>query len=171
MLQPPAGSIYLLKTHVIARSLARKLVAIKLNHNLSRRPSASSLGERNILPKECYKTDADTGAIIYGRVSPSLVSVKRRVEREVIKDGLRTSIERKVKKVEEQGKSGEARDPVGVRGLVRRFTSTAKRAAANATSSESKWAGRMAEKERGRCAPARANVLGLRRFWEGVANT
>jgi hypothetical protein len=126
---------------------------IKLKHSLQQRPSAEYLVEHGFLPKEC----------VHARVAPSLISTKRRIEREKVKDVLRHWIE-------EWGKRGpmrfateaEERRPE-VRYLVRRF---AKDARQDGDRNPRRW-GRLATgKEKD--PPTRAKVLGLRRFWERV---
>lgn len=79
--------IFLTKTTVVSRKLARSLVCIKLSRRLACRPSPEALVARSVLPPECLP-DRKVA------VSPALVARKRAVERERVKDGLRRWIER-----------------------------------------------------------------------------
>ncbi len=76
-----ARSIFLTKTSVVSRKLARSLVSIRLSRRLADRPSPETLVARSVLPAEC----------VPGKelVAPALVAKKRAVERERVKDGLR----------------------------------------------------------------------------------
>ncbi|KAI9727073.1 MAG: hypothetical protein M1834_008541 [Cirrosporium novae-zelandiae] len=166
-LRPPRGTIYISPTHAVARKISRSLVSIKLSRSLSHRPSASSLVNSNILPEECFKRDLSSGQVIWGGViSPSIISVKRQVEKEKLKDGLRAWLVGKAELVEKkaaaQNEIVEEEKP-SVRMLVRRFG----RRAVGSDNKETRW-GRAA-KDRKAGAPTRAHVLGLRRFWEAVA--
>lgn len=165
-LLPPHSTIYLSATHVLARKLSRQLVAIRLNRNLSRRPSASSLIKSNIVPQECCRCDQETGQVMWGgRMSPGIIEVKRRVERERVKDGLRAWLERKADTINRQVAREDSR-PSGVRTLVRRFTN--KRSSTEGA--DSRWGAQRRDKAgAAREAPPRARVYGLRRFWEGMA--
>ncbi|CAD6446907.1 57f15b97-ce17-4af4-b527-638848163d73 [Sclerotinia trifoliorum] len=105
--------IYITRTSLAARSLGRNFIKIKLNKQLGQRPSIETLVEKNVLPKECYG---------HRKLAPGLVGIKRKVERERVKDGLRAWVEGW------KGRVGERRErlrdeggKVEVRWLVRRF--------------------------------------------------
>lgn len=84
-------------------------------------------------------------------VSSDVVVLKRRVEREKVKDGLRRWIgEWRAKGLKERREEGRTE----VRYLARRFGAS--------QNGEQRW------KSERRELPARAKVLGLRRFWEKV---
>ena len=232
-LRPPQAWIFLSRTHVLARTVSRSLISVRLNHNLSRRPPADSLVERAILPRECTSYSSPISpALIQSRqavskerlklglgkklerrpsltslvslnilpeecatrsISPGLVAARRRVIRESLKDGLRAWVEgRAVQAQKRKADEVDATEKTTVKGLVRRYT--ARRVAAagqddrlDATTLEKKGAqarwGREADLARkrereerrratGACSqPTRANVLGLKRFWEGVIRT
>lgn len=174
-LRPPSGRIYLSQTHILARSVSRQLISISLKRSLSRRPPASSLVEHNILPEACYGRGK-------GGLAPGLVGAKRSVERERVKDSLRGWLEGKRERVERERQSGRGEEERSVRGLVRRFTAwrgaagdvppAPERTAAGSGSAEvrvrqARW---VPASKRPRDEPTRAHVLGLRRFWEGLAN-
>ena len=167
-LLPPQSTIYLSTTHVLARHLSRQLVSIRLNRNLSRRPSATSLVKSNILPEECCKCDKITGEVVWGgRVAPGLVGVKRKIEKEKVKDGLRAWLERKAAKMKaEEGKSESAPETemLSVRKLIQKFTTSRK---SSSDGTLSRWGVRW--DSRASNEPTRAHVYGLRRFWEGLA--
>jgi len=141
-------------------------VRIKLSRHLSLRPELGALlVTQNILPKECCTHDALTGRLRYGggAVAPALVGVRRRVEMEKVRDSLRRWLAgRKImSQARAQAQSEEDALLVSqlsdgyVRRLVRRFAH---------------WEGARAVNKRiDVCGPPRAGVLGLRRFWEGVA--
>ena len=86
-LRPPRALILLSRTHVLARSLSRRLVSVRLNHNLSRRPSASSLVERSILPRECTSYSSP--------VAPALIQSRQAVLRQHLRAGLGRKLERR----------------------------------------------------------------------------
>jgi hypothetical protein len=152
--------IYVTRTTLAARNLGRNLIKIKLNRKLLGRPSAETLVEKGVLPSECYAKGK-------GALAPSLVEVKRRIERERVKDVLRGWVE------EWRRRGCESMETVGmdqkpdVRRIARRF---ARNGNVNVNAMErerqSRW-GRAAGQER-RELPTRAKVLGLRRFWEKV---
>jgi hypothetical protein len=138
-----------------------------------------SLVDRGVLPIECCGWDGDgnearngKGRLVFGTgrgaVSPGLVGVKRSVEKERVKDGLRGWVEGKLRRrreLEEQDEFGG----VGrsVRGLVGLYSYSY--GGKVATSGSGRWGRGWKERERRvRDQPARAKVLGLRRFWEGV---
>ncbi|KAF7523768.1 hypothetical protein G7054_g11636 [Neopestalotiopsis clavispora] len=75
-----ARHIFLTHTTQVSRKLARSLVAIRLSRRLPLRPSAKALVLRGVLPGEC----------VGGLVAPALVATKRAVEKERLKDGLRS---------------------------------------------------------------------------------
>jgi len=169
-LRPPTSTIYLSSTHLVARNLSRSLISIKLNRSLSRRPSATSLVTSNILPEECCRHDPETGEVIWGAgVAPAIIGVKRQIEREKLKDGLRAWLAgRGVDIVQKKSMLAgtSERDKPSVRTLVQRF---AKRAGGKDFEVKQGILSRresIERKERG--APPRAHVLGLRRFWEGI---
>ncbi|QSZ36187.1 hypothetical protein DSL72_007312 [Monilinia vaccinii-corymbosi] len=146
--------IYITRTSLVARSLGRNLIKIKLNRQLGQRPTVETLVEKNVLPRECYG---------HGRVAPGLVEVKRRVEKERVKDGLRRWVEGWRGKVGEKEREveGTREGKIEVRWLVRRFGG--KGGHESAVGRET-WG----KKDERREMPARAKVLGLRRFWETV---
>ncbi|KAI9640581.1 hypothetical protein NHQ30_010880 [Ciborinia camelliae] len=146
--------IYITRTSLVARNLGRNLIKIKLNRQLGQRPTVETLVEKNVLPKECYG---------HGKVAPGLVGVKRRVERERVKDGLRALVEGWKGRVgEKEREVEETREgKVEVRWLVRRFGG---RGGDERTVQRGAWGKKLERRE----IPARAKVLGLRRFWERV---
>ena len=127
------------------------MISIKLNRQLLKRPSAEELVEWGVLPKECYG---------YGGrgLAPSLVETKRRVERERVKDVLRGWVEEWRRRGSEKRVGGEGEEKMDVRRMARRFAREEGRGEGQ------RWGKRVVVKE----APARAKVLGLRRFWEKV---
>ena len=94
--------------------------------------------------------------------------MKRRVEKERIKDGLRAGLEKKGRRVdvedEKQQETGEA-GRISVRRLVQKFTSQWK---GTGNSGGSRW-GEKRRRMRARDEPPRAHVYSLRKFWEGLA--
>lgn len=162
------------------QAISRERLKVGLERKLERRRSLASLVSLNILPEECATRS----------ISPALVATRRRVIKESLKDGLRAWVEgRAIVAQKRKADEIDATEKVTVKGLVRRYT--ARRVAAedhnarlDAAALEKKkgqarW-GREADlarkKEReerrkgsGACSqPTRANVLGLKRFWEGV---
>ncbi|EDN99284.1 hypothetical protein SS1G_02136 [Sclerotinia sclerotiorum 1980 UF-70] len=121
---------------------------------LGQRPSIKTLVEKNVLPKECYG---------HGKVAPGLVGIKRKVERERVKDGLRAWVEGWKGRVGEREREveGTREGKVEVRWLVRRF---ARRDGNESVVGRGTWGRKVERRE----LPARAKVLGLRRFWERV---
>jgi hypothetical protein len=121
---------------------------IKLNRCLQHRPSAETLVSQGVLPNECLQ----------GRIAPSLISTRRRIEKERVKDILRHWIEEWGKKGSKatEGSGNESRPDVRI--LARRF---ARERDARETP---RWGKGVEHKE----MPTRAKVLGLRRFWEKV---
>jgi hypothetical protein len=137
-----------------------------------------------VLPGECYRVyDVTTSSppsssssssnkekgiqMGGGGLAPGLVERKRRVERERVKDGLRGWLGGRwvgewSRRKAEREREGEG-ERVGVGRLVRRFSRRGDVGEGNGR--EGRWG-----KKRGgeREEPARAKVLGLRRFWEGV---
>lgn len=117
-------------------------------------------------------------------VAPAIIGVQRRVERERVKDVLNRWL-RSVSGNRQLGPCGacaiarcdatphvcvDERAKVDVRGRARRF---ARRFAGGAAEERSRarrgrWGREALGRGCGREAPARAHVLGLRRFWEGV---
>ncbi|MCJ1354181.1 MAG: hypothetical protein MMC33_004168 [Icmadophila ericetorum] len=159
---------------VAARKIGRSLISIKLSRNLGRRPNVGSLVEHNILPEECVVLVAGKGRDGRGGgyVSPRLVGVKRRLERESVKDGLRGWLSGKRRQELERREMEEVERSVTT--LVRRFAGKAKerereRERARDKKERERW-GRaaIAEEKRRTGAPTRAHVLGLRRFWESI---
>ncbi|PQE07806.1 F-box domain-containing protein [Rutstroemia sp. NJR-2017a BVV2] len=148
--------IYITRTSLAARSLGRNLIKIKLNRQLGQRPSVETLVEKGVLPRECYGGN--------GGMAPGLIEIKRRVERERMKDGLRAWVEGWKGRVSEREKEvvaargGAAK--VEVRWLVRRFAIRSR----GEGEARGMWGRKIECKE----VPARAKVLGLRRFWEKV---
>lgn len=112
-------SIFLTRTSVVSRKLARSLVCIRLSHRLAVRPSVEALVERSVLPPECLPTRRAAA------VAPALVAKKRAVERERVKDGLRRWVERvwrgEVEERSEGVKQWEERVGVGRVWRLRRF--------------------------------------------------
>ncbi|ETN39522.1 uncharacterized protein HMPREF1541_05748 [Cyphellophora europaea CBS 101466] len=125
---------------------------------------AGSLVWLNILPEECTR-----------RMSPTILAKKRQVMRESLKDGLRAwvqghGIQAQKRKADEM----EFTERRSVKILARRFTAK-KLAMDDATNTVEKRAqvrwGRDAQSDSFNAAyahPTRANVLGMKRFWEGV---
>ena len=142
--------IYITRTTVVARSLGRNLIKIKLNRQLLKRPSAETLVEMGVLPQECYRKGKGYG------LAPSLVETKRRIEKERVKDVLRHWVE------EWRRKGCESREGVETRPDVRRIA--LRFARDRETADVPQWGRRRECKE----MPTRAKVLGLRRFWEKV---
>ncbi|KAI9718769.1 MAG: hypothetical protein M1812_003943 [Candelaria pacifica] len=166
-LLPPISTIYLSSTRFRARTLSRCFISIKLNRSLSRRPSASSLISSNILPEECCRQDSRTGQIVWGGgVAPGIIGMKRKIEKERLKDGLRAWIARRADAVEKRLHSGQEREKPSVRNLVQRF---ARRAGGKER--EGRWGRGVLEKRKRSSDPTRTHVLGLKRFWEGVGRS
>jgi hypothetical protein len=161
--------IYVTRTTLTARKLGRNLIKIKLNRQLSRRPSAESLVGRGVLPAECFKYCA--GSAHAGRdfkggyvgLAPSLVETKRRIEREKVKDVLRGWVEEWKRRGSDSRDAEAENQRPDVRRIARKF---AREGRTGEREKESRW-GRAAKRERE--LPTRAKVLGLRRFWEKVA--
>lgn len=142
-----------------------------------------SLVQLNILPEECAPRKGRSA------IAPGLVERRRSVIRERLKDGLRVWVEKRAVLMQRRRKAEVDSEIVGVRGLVRRFSSATQdeRGIADCAvtmekkKAHAKW-GRELERaktrekmrslgatEDGCCSqPTRAHVLGLRRFWEGV---
>ncbi len=95
-------------------------------------------------------------------MAPSIISAKRKVERERLKDGLRAWIARRAEVV--QKKLALEREKPSVRSLVQRF---GKRAGGGKDGKEVRW-GKGGGERRKKGEPTRAHVSGLRRFWEGI---
>lgn len=239
-LRPPNRSIYLTRTHLLARSISRSLITIRLNRNLSHRPDSQELVGRGILPRECTSYDSPISPALISKrqsfvrervrnalgrklrrrpsvaslvewnilpeecarkggnaVAPGLVERRRRVIREVLKDGLRVWVQRQAVLMQRRKEEEGEKEKVGVKGLVRRFTTrsldeareaecgvkelqTQKRRAQRRWGSEVEIVRRWEERRpgihkgvedgnNGGCRqPTRAHVLGLKRFWEGV---
>ncbi|KAL3421811.1 F-box domain-containing protein [Phlyctema vagabunda] len=139
--------IYITRTSLAARALGRNLIKIKLNRALPLRPTASTLVEKGVLPRETTY------------LAPSLIETKRRIERERVKDVLRHWIEEWRKKGDEIT-AGETAVKPDVRRMVRRF------ARGNGSANDTRWGS--SRRGETREMPTRAKVLGLRRFWEKV---
>jgi len=77
-----ARSIFLTHTSVVSRRLARSLVSISLARRLARRPTAETLVQRCVLPRECVP------GLTRVPVAPALVAKRKAIERERVKDGL-----------------------------------------------------------------------------------
>jgi len=131
---------------------------IKLNKKLRGRPSVESLVEWGVLPEECFRKE--------GRVSPALVEKKRMVERERVRDFLRSWVEvwrvrgERVKGGDEEGGKPD------VRVLVRRFARGSQQL--EGREQQSRWGAQAKRGGSTKEEPTRAKVLGLRRFWEKV---
>ena len=163
------------------QAVSKERLKVDLGRKLERRPSVTSLVSLNILPEECVTRS----------VSPALVATRRRVIKESLKDGLRAWVEgRAVVAQERKADEVDATEKTTVKGLVRRYT--ARRVAADGQNerldsvalekrkkAQAQWgreavlARKREQEERrgvsGACSqPTRANVLGLKRFWEGV---
>jgi hypothetical protein len=152
-----AQRIYITRTTLAARRLGRSLVMIKLNKKLRGRPSVESLVEWGVLPEECFRKE--------GRVSPALVEKKRMVERERVRDFLRSWVE--VWRVRgERVKGEEGGEKPDVRVLVRRFARGSLQQ--EGREQQSRWGAQARMGGNVKEEPTRAKVLGLRRFWEKV---
>ena len=166
------------------QTFSRERVRNVLSRKLRRRPSVASLVALNILPEECARKGGNV-------VAPGLVERRRRVTREILKDGLRAWVERRVVMMQRR-KQEEEEEKEGVKGLIRKFTrrlleeedQPPRRLQRQKKRAQVRW-GREVEVARkreerrkgmvigeggeGGCSqPTRAHVLGLRRFWEGV---
>ncbi|KIV91992.1 hypothetical protein PV10_06474 [Exophiala mesophila] len=150
-----------------------------LGRKLNRRPSVNSLVSLNIMPEECVRKS----------VSPAIVATRRKVIREGLKDGLRAWVEGRG--IQAQKRKADELDMVEratVKTLVRRFAAqklavdmeqNLNHISLDRRKSQARW-GREAELARindqkreksgaGACLhPTRANVLGLKKFWESV---
>lgn len=88
-LSPPNATIYLNRTHLVARHISRSLVSIRLSRSLNQRPTAHDLVSRSILPQECA-----TG-LFASPISPSLIQARRKLTRSSLKDKLGRKLERR----------------------------------------------------------------------------
>ena len=147
-----AHRIYITRTTLAARTLGRNLIKIKLNRQLSNRPSPERLVDLGVLPMECYTKGAG------GFLAPSLIEVKRRVEKERVKDVLRGWIDEWRRRGGERDEAPEQK--TDVRRMARRFA----REREGRERDLPRWGKAVERKE----DPARAKVLGLRKFWEKV---
>ena len=86
-ISPPNAWIWLGKTHVLSRSIAKSLTKIRLSHNLEHRPSASDLVARAILPPTCTNYSSV--------ISPALIQSQQAVERHRLRDGLGRKLDRR----------------------------------------------------------------------------
>ncbi|ERF76526.1 hypothetical protein EPUS_09007 [Endocarpon pusillum Z07020] len=86
-LRPPNRSIYLTRTHLLARSISRSLITIRLNRNLFERPSSIELVVRGILPKECTSYDSP--------ISPALFARRQSFLRERLRNALGRKLQRR----------------------------------------------------------------------------
>ena len=110
-----ASSIYITPQVIAARALARSLTTITLNRKLARRPSIKALVDSGILPSQCGR----------GTVAWGLVSVQRRIEKEVLKDRLRASLTRSWRQeLERRNNRASTEQRVGARRLEK-LTGTA----------------------------------------------
>jgi hypothetical protein len=153
-----AQRIYVTRTTLAARRLGRSLVMIKLNKKLRGRPSVESLIEWGVLPEECFRKE--------GRVSPALVEKKRMVERERVRDFLRSWVEVWRVRGERVKGCGEEGGKPDVRVLVRRFARGSQQH--EGREQQSRWGAQAKRGGSTKEEPTRAKVLGLRRFWEKV---
>ncbi|KAG5662961.1 hypothetical protein KAF25_000897 [Fusarium avenaceum] len=114
-----ARHIFMTRTSIVSRRLARSLVSIRLSRRLATRPSAASLVERSVLPKECVPGMASV------HVAPALVAKKKAVEKERVKDGLRQWIayrwKREVKERQDGVRKWEESRGIGRVWRLRRF--------------------------------------------------
>lgn len=140
--------------------------------------------QSNVLPEEvyayAYESGQGQGQKRRSGVAPSLVGAKRSFERERVKDRLRGWLERREgyesRNVRERGREREERR--SVRDLVRRFRAWAGdedgAARGLGAKKQSDWQWECRHKTDGEHlhvkAPTRTKVLGLRRFWEGLAS-
>jgi len=172
-LRPPLSDlishqIYITRTTLAARNLGRNLIKIKLNRSLLRRPSPESLVDKGVLPVEClYRTSKDgTGGARW--VAPTLIETKRRVEKEKVKDVLRHWIDEwrcKGSQMLDERRASEIPPRPNVRRMARRFAREAREARASSANVDApRWGRKPEQKE----VPARAKVLGLKRFWEKI---
>lgn len=88
-LSPPNATIYLTRTHLIARHISRSLVSIRLSRSLNQRPTAYDLVSRCILPQECAP------GLFASSISPSLIQARRSLTRSSLKDKLGKKLERR----------------------------------------------------------------------------
>jgi len=153
--------IYITRTTLVARNLGRNLIKIKLNRQLSRRPSPEALVQKGVLPSECLYHEGRKGRGVGGWVAPSLIETKRRVEKEKVKDGLRRWIEEKWRTRGSELRDVQESERPDVRRIARRFAREKER---DGNREPPRWGRRVEIKE----LPTRAKVLGLRRFWETV---
>ncbi|KAK0120311.1 hypothetical protein ONS95_011717 [Cadophora gregata] len=166
-----AHRIYITRTTLAARSLGRNLIRIKLNRQLLKRPSAEELVRMGVLPGECWVGSSGKrgGGYMYSGLAPALVEVKRRVERERVKDRLRGWVEewgrRGSEVVEKRGLEEEQKPDVNVMRMARRFGRGEREMR---EWERPRWGALRREDRKEREAPTRAKVLGLRRFWERV---
>ncbi|RDL36961.1 Uncharacterized protein BP5553_04394 [Venustampulla echinocandica] len=163
-----AHRIYITRTTLAARHLGRNFIKIRLNRQLLKRPSVDELVQLGVLPRECYSKGRQGGTGVW--LAPGLVEVKRRVERERVKDCLRGWVDEwrrrgwERRRRELEGREMEAEGRPDVRRLVRRFT---RERDGVAPARNMRW-GRAAVLAERKEAPTRAKVSGLRRFWERV---
>lgn len=106
-----------------------------------------------VLPGECFGKG----------MAPGLVEVKRRVERERVKDLLRAWVGEWMRRGSEHAGATGGNEKPDVRRMARRFARENKGREAR---DGPRWGER--RREQGREDPTRAKVLGLRRFWETV---
>ncbi|KAG9240212.1 hypothetical protein BJ878DRAFT_311684 [Calycina marina] len=125
----------------VRKRLGWDMLRVQLGRKLKQRPSAETLVRQGVLPEECFS----------GRVAPALIGVKKRVERERVKDILRGWVDGWRKR----GGERQVEQKMDVRRLAIRFTAK--------EMEELRGGSRKLREE-----PTRAKVLGLRRFWEKV---
>jgi len=119
----------------------------------AKRPTKDQLIEKGVLPIEITRG-----------VSPALVEVRRRVERERVKDVLRGWVTDWRRMRDVRGRAEELKGRGGrvdVRVLARRFGGLGVGGGGDDGGIASEMRKEM---------PTRAKVLGLRRFWEGVGS-
>ena len=156
------------------RAVSRKRLENELCRKLRRRPSRNSLVSLNIIPEDSMKTN----------ISPVIAEKRRQILRETLKDGLRAWVQNRA--LTAQRRRASELDEVErstVKLLVRRLTarkatadleSRADRLAMEKKQAQTRWGRALQEqRSRDRCRagcpqPARANVLALRRVFEGA---
>jgi hypothetical protein len=170
-----------------ARQVSQRLAGIRLNRQLGRRPSVGELVERGVLPTDCFvlvpnRRSLDTASLASNQgppklerqlgkrkeewvrttISPQVIATRQSLERERLKDRLRSFLSGKGRaEMERRIKEQRAREQDGVRVLVRRFARRDK----GEVNAPMYGTGTLGKKGIGN-RPARAHVLGMRRFWE-----
>ncbi len=153
-----AERIYMTRRQVAQRSLSRSLTTLRLKRKLATRPGVPTLIERGVLPASYYKPGSPIPV-----VAPGLLGAARDLEKEKIKDTLRRWVEQKRSSWEQAQREGKVQfeaDKPRVRDLARRYGRSG-----GGQQKDVKWGkGRVERND-----PPRANVLGLRRFYEKLA--